>query len=193
VTRVSFWLYTTRVTTTRSFVALYNVNLGVLFNLFFHAFANLFSANITLCVFYYVRSKKKEEENHPKKWMPFLSCVSHRFILPLFLIRNSSFLFYSRLSFRRKFLFTLDRSEVMYLLFYSRCITKKQVPLICQIKLRSIVLLREIWLVALEAKAVCTTTTGSKFTNSGAYCIIDSSSSLWYEWRDIAYLRLPNN
>jgi len=52
-------------------VALYNVNLGVLFNLFFHAFANLFSANITLCVFYYVRSKKKEEENHPKNECPF--------------------------------------------------------------------------------------------------------------------------
>jgi len=71
VTGVSFWLYTTRVTTNRSFVALYNVNLGVLFNLFFHAFANLFTANITLCVLLRPQQEKKKEENHPKMNTPF--------------------------------------------------------------------------------------------------------------------------
>merc|ERR1711928_107463 len=74
VTGVSFWLYTTRVTTNRSFVALYNVNLGVLSNLFFHAFANLFSANTTLCVL--LRPQQEKKRKPPKKnkqWIPFLA------------------------------------------------------------------------------------------------------------------------
>jgi len=66
VTGVSFWLYTTRVTTNRSFVALYNVNLGVLFNLFFHAFANLFTANITLCVLLRPQQEKKKKKTTQK-------------------------------------------------------------------------------------------------------------------------------
>merc|ERR1712063_208872 len=111
VTGVSFWLYTTRVTTNRSFVALYNVNLGVLSNLFFHAL-QIYSRPILLCVFYYVRSKKKKE-NHPKKTnneYPFLRQPSLYFAIVLFR------LFISILSlpfFCREFLFILDRSYVL--------------------------------------------------------------------------------
>merc|ERR1712137_1082766 len=101
---------TTRVTTNRSFVALYNVNLGVLSNLFFHAFANLFSANTTLCVLLRPQQKK---ENHPKKTnngYPFLRQQSLYFAIVLFR------LFISILSlpfFCREFLFILDRSYVL--------------------------------------------------------------------------------
>merc|ERR1712137_685815 len=114
VTGVSFWLYTTRVTTNRSFVALYNVNLGVLSNLFFHAFANLFSANTTLCVLLRPQQEKKK-----KQTMNTLSCVSHRFILPLFYL-GFSFLFYPCLSFAANS--SLFSTDLMYLLLLSRVI-----------------------------------------------------------------------
>jgi len=119
VTGVSFWLYTTRVTTNRSFVALYNVNLGVLSNLFFHAFANLFSANTTLCVLLRPQQEKKKKTTQKKQTMDTLSCVSHRFILPLFYL-GFSFLFYPCLSFAANS--SLFSTDLMYLLLLSRVI-----------------------------------------------------------------------
>merc|ERR1711911_146407 len=103
--------YTWGVTTNRSFVALYNVNLGVLSNLFFHAFANLFSANTTLCVLLRPQQEKQRKNT--------LSCVSHRFILPLFYL-GFSFLFYPCLSFAANS--SLFSTDLMYLLLLSRVI-----------------------------------------------------------------------
>ena len=140
MTGVSFWLYTTRVTTNRSFVALYNVNLGVLFNLFFHAFANLFTANITLCVLLRPQQEKKKKKT-TQKWIPLSFVRQPSLYFAIVFIRDFVFILLSPFFLPQ---IPLYSQPVLCNCFSVVDLLKRKVRLIRQVRLRSIVLQRDL-------------------------------------------------